>query len=73
MRLPEGAAAAARTDPGIAGLLDAEQRLFAARLAAFEGAVGLQRTRIAQLQEQVAATVSQQSPSCASSTGLFPH
>lgn len=58
MRLPEGAEAAAG-DPAIAGLLDAERRLFAARSAAFEGAIALQRTRIAQLQEQAAAMAAQ--------------
>ena len=58
MRLPDGADAVAG-DPAIAPLLDAERRLFAARSAAFEGALGLQRTRIAQLQEQAAALVAQ--------------
>lgn len=58
MRPPEGAAAA-MADPGIAGLLESERRLFDARRAAFEGAVGLQRTRVAQLQEQMAAMTAQ--------------
>ena len=54
MRLPDGAAAA-MADPGIAGLLESERSLLAARRAAFEGALALQRTRAAQVQEQVAA------------------
>lgn len=56
--LPEGAAAVAAVDPSVAALVEAERRLFAARWAAFDGAIGLQRTRIAQLQEQMSANAS---------------
>jgi HlyD family secretion protein len=59
MRLPEGAEAAAAAEPAIAGLVEAERRLFAARRAAFDGAIGVQRTRIAQLQEGAAALAAQ--------------
>jgi HlyD family secretion protein len=57
--MPEEVVAAAATMPAVAGLVEAERRLFAARLAAFEGAVGVQRTRIAQLQQQAAALAAQ--------------
>lgn len=55
MLLPAEAIAAAQGDVALSALLAAEQRLFAARWAAFDGSVGVQRTRIAQLQEQIAA------------------
>jgi len=51
--------AAAGGSPAFGGLVEAERRLFAARLAAFEGSVGVQRTRIAQLQQQAAALAAQ--------------
>ncbi|MFZ4407542.1 MAG: HlyD family type I secretion periplasmic adaptor subunit [Paracraurococcus sp.] len=57
--LPDAALAAAAADPGIAKVLDAERRLFAARWAAFDGAIRQQRTRTAQLQEQLGALVAQ--------------
>ncbi len=60
MTPPEGADAAA-ADPAIAALLEAEAGLFAARWAAFDGAIAVQRTRIAQLQEQLAALSAQHS------------
>lgn len=60
MTPPEGAAAEA-ADPAIAALLEAETGLFTARWAAFDGAIAVQRTRIAQLQEQVAALAAQRS------------
>lgn len=60
MHLPDGAAAAA-ADPAIAGLLEAERRLFVARWAAFDGANGVQRARIAQLHEQIGALAAQRS------------
>ena len=56
LTLPGGADAA---EPAIAGLLVAERRLFAARWAAFDGAIGVQRTRIAQLREAAAALAAQ--------------
>ncbi len=55
MLLPAEAIAAAQGDVALSALLAAEQRLFAARWAAFDGSVGVQRTRFAQLQEQIAA------------------
>jgi HlyD family secretion protein len=55
--VPEPAQAAAAGSPAIAGVVEAERRLFAARWAAFEGAIGVQRTRIAQLEQQIGATV----------------
>ncbi|MBR0681724.1 HlyD family type I secretion periplasmic adaptor subunit [Roseomonas eburnea] len=59
MVLPEGAGAAGRADPAIASLIEAEGRLFAARWEAYEGAIGVSRTRIAQQQEQMAAHAAQ--------------
>lgn len=59
MQLPEGAGDAGRADPSIASLIEAETRLFAARWEAYEGAIGVNRTRIAQLQEQVTAYAAQ--------------
>lgn len=56
---PAGALAAAAQNPSIGGVIDAERRLFAARWAAFDGASGVQRTRIAQYQQQVAALQAQ--------------
>jgi HlyD family secretion protein len=53
------APAAEATEPALAGLLEAERRLFAARWAAFDGAIAVQRTRIAQLGEQGAAMAAQ--------------
>lgn len=57
LMVPEAAQAAAAASPAIAGVLEAERRLFAARWAAFDGAIGVQRTRIAQLEQQMGATV----------------
>lgn len=54
---PDAALAIAATSPAIAGVVEAERRLFAARWAAFDGALGVQRTRIAQLQQQMGATI----------------
>lgn len=54
--MPEPAVAAAAASPAIAGVVEAERRLFAARWAAFEGAIGVQRTRISQLEQQMGAT-----------------
>jgi HlyD family secretion protein len=59
MVLPEGAGAAGRSDPGIASLIEAEGRLYAARWEAYDGAVGVSRTRVGQLREQVAAYAAQ--------------
>lgn len=59
MRLPEGASAAGRADSSIASLIEAETRLYAARWEAYDGAIGVNRTRIAQLQEQMAAYAAQ--------------
>jgi HlyD family secretion protein len=59
MVLPEGAGAAGRMDPGIASLIEAEGRLYAARWEAYDGAVGVSRARVAQLREQVAAYAAQ--------------
>ncbi len=55
MVLPEGASAAARADPAIASLVEAEGRLFGARWEAHDGALGVSRTRVAQLREQLVA------------------
>jgi len=57
--VPPVVSAAARSDPAIAALITAEGRLFAARWEAFDGALGVSRTRIAQLQEQMAAFAAQ--------------
>ncbi|MBR0673268.1 HlyD family type I secretion periplasmic adaptor subunit [Neoroseomonas soli] len=59
MVLPDGAGDAGRADPAIASLIEAEGRLFAARWEAYEGALGVSRTRIAQQQEQMAAHAAQ--------------
>ncbi|GGJ30181.1 HlyD family type I secretion periplasmic adaptor subunit [Neoroseomonas lacus] len=59
MSLPEGAGAAGRVDPGIASVIAAETHLYAARWEAYEGALGVSRTRIAQMQEQMAAIAAQ--------------
>jgi HlyD family secretion protein len=58
--VPDPALAAAAANPAIAGVIEAERRLFAARWAAFDGATGVQRTRIAQLQQQTGAILAQQ-------------
>ena len=57
--MPQDVVAASAGASAIAALIEAERRLFAARLAAFEGSVGVQRTRIAQLQQQAAALAAQ--------------
>lgn len=59
MSMPEGASAAGRADPAIASIIEAETRLYAARWEAYDGAIGVNRTRIAQLREQTAAYVAQ--------------
>lgn len=59
MDVPADVSAAGRNDPAIAALITAEGRLFAARWEAYEGALGVIRARIAQLQEQMAAVVAQ--------------
>ncbi len=56
---PDRALAAAAANPSIGGVVEAEKRLFAARWGAFDGATGVQRTRIAQLQQQVIALAAQ--------------
>jgi HlyD family secretion protein len=56
---PPRALAAAAAAPAIAGVIEAERRLFAARWAAFDGQAGVQRTRSAQLQQQISAIVAQ--------------
>lgn len=56
---PAGALAAAAANPSIGGVIEAEKRLFAARWGAFDGSTGVQRTRIAQLQQQTIAIVAQ--------------
>ena len=56
---PASALAAASGNLAIAGVLEAERRLFAARWAAFDGQNSVLRTRIAQLQQQIAANVAQ--------------
>ncbi|MGG5819310.1 HlyD family type I secretion periplasmic adaptor subunit [Falsiroseomonas sp. HW251] len=55
-----GALAAAAQNASIGSVMEAERRLFGARWAAFDGATGVQRTRIAQYQQQVAALQAQQ-------------
>lgn len=57
--VPASLAAAAAADPATAALVEAEGRLFAARRAAFEGALAVQERRVAQLQEQIAASRAQ--------------
>ncbi|NMJ43408.1 HlyD family type I secretion periplasmic adaptor subunit [Roseomonas sp. JC162] len=59
MQLPEGASDAGRADPSIASLIEAETRLYAARWEAYDGAISVNRTRIAQLQGQMAAYAAQ--------------
>jgi HlyD family secretion protein len=55
--LPLGAAEAGARDPAINALILGERRLFQARWAAFDGAIGVQRTRVAQSQEQLQAMI----------------
>ena len=56
---PAGALAAAAANQAIGGVIEAERRLLDARWGAFEGATGVQRTRIAQLQQQTSAIIAQ--------------
>jgi HlyD family secretion protein len=56
---PPEAHAAAATDGAVRALMEAERRLFEARWAAFEGQLGVQRTRVAQLQEQTQSIIAQ--------------
>jgi HlyD family secretion protein len=53
--VPAAAVTLAAREAAIAGLIAGERRLFEARWAAFDGAIGVQRTRIAQFQEQLQA------------------
>jgi HlyD family secretion protein len=57
--IPEEALAAARASPTIASFIDAERRLFAARWAAYDGALAAQRRRVAQAAEQIAGLSAQ--------------
>lgn len=60
---PVGAREAAAANPAIGAVIEAERRLFAARWAAFDGALGVHRTRIAQLQQQQQAVAAQREAS----------
>lgn len=57
--LPADLVEAAQADPGIAALVDNERRLFANRWQTYDNTVGVQRKRIAQLNEQIAAARAQ--------------
>ncbi|WP_426955047.1 HlyD family type I secretion periplasmic adaptor subunit [Muricoccus radiodurans] len=59
LTMPESILAAARTSPAIASIVEAERRLFAARWAAYDGAVAAQRRRIAQYGDQMTALAAQ--------------
>ncbi len=59
LEIPEAALAAARASPTIASFIEAERRLFAARWAAYDGAVAAQRRRVAQASEQIGGLVAQ--------------
>jgi HlyD family secretion protein len=59
MTIPPGLLQAAAADPVFAALIEDEGRLFQARLAAFDGARAVQRRKIAQMQEQMAAAQAQ--------------
>jgi len=56
---PPGALTAAAANPSIGAVIEAERRLLVARWGAFEGATGVQRTRIAQLQQQTGSIIAQ--------------
>jgi HlyD family secretion protein len=57
--IPESALAAARVSPTIASFVEAERRLFAARWAAYDGALAAQRRRVAQASEQIGSLAAQ--------------
>jgi HlyD family secretion protein len=57
--MPEETLLAARASPAVASFVEGERRLFAARWAAFDGAVAAQRRRAAQVTEQIAALAAQ--------------
>lgn len=59
LAMPEETLAAARASPTVASFAEAERRLFAARWAAFDGAVAAQRRRSAQHAEQITALAAQ--------------
>lgn len=59
LEIPEAALAAGRASPTIASFIEAERRLFAARWAAYDGAVAAQRRRVAQASEQIGGLVAQ--------------
>ena len=59
LEIPEEALAAGRASPTIASFIEAERRLFAARWAAYDGAVAAQRRRVAQASEQIGGLVAQ--------------
>ncbi|MES2713118.1 MAG: HlyD family type I secretion periplasmic adaptor subunit [Pseudomonadota bacterium] len=59
LAIPEEALAAARASPNIASFVEAERRLFAARWAAYDGAIAAQRRRVAQASEQIGGLVAQ--------------
>lgn len=55
LAMPAEALAAARASPAIASFVEAERRLFAARWAAYDGAMAAQSRRVAQAGEQITA------------------
>ena len=59
LAVPDDVAAAGEADPAIAVFLQAEQALFAARWASFDGALAVQERAVAQLREQVAGARAQ--------------
>ncbi len=59
LEIPEAALAAGRASPTIASFIEAERRLFAARWAAYDGALAAQQRRVAQASEQIGGLVAQ--------------
>jgi HlyD family secretion protein len=59
LAMPEETLAAARASVTVAGFVEAERRLFAARWAAYDGAVAAARRRSAQYSEQITALAAQ--------------
>ncbi|MBR0656780.1 HlyD family type I secretion periplasmic adaptor subunit [Plastoroseomonas arctica] len=57
--IPGAALDAARASPTIASFVEAERRLYAARWAAYDGAIAAQRRRVAQAAEQISSLVAQ--------------
>jgi HlyD family secretion protein len=57
--VPEAALAAARRDPALAAIVQAEQRLFAARWEAFDGNIGVYQRRVQVVGEQLRAAGAQ--------------